>query len=57
MAKTAEKPDKILLAAMQAAAEHGWRRLDLASVAAAAKLSLAELRAAYPSKEIGRAHV
>ncbi|MGE0734153.1 MAG: hypothetical protein AB7G15_06600 [Alphaproteobacteria bacterium] len=50
MAKTTEKSDKILLAAMHEAATHGWRRLDLAAIAAAAKLSLADLRAAYPSK-------
>jgi AcrR family transcriptional regulator len=41
---------KVIDCALDLAAERGWRRASLADIAAAAKLSLAELYLLYPSK-------
>ena len=43
-------PDRILDAAMTLAAERRWRDVSLGDVAGAARVSLADLRAAYRSK-------
>lgn len=48
--KAADPKQLIINAALQLAAERGWSRLALADIAAAAKLSLAELYAVFPSK-------
>jgi AcrR family transcriptional regulator len=49
-AKPADLPKRVFDAALGLAAERGWSAIALADIAAAAKLSLAELYAAYPSK-------
>jgi len=46
-----EGPDKIVQAAFTLAARLGWRHVTLADIAGEAKLSLAELYAAYSSKD------
>jgi AcrR family transcriptional regulator len=46
----AEPPERVLAAALELAASRGWAEVALADIAAAAKLSLAELYALYPSK-------
>ncbi len=43
-------PDRVIEAALALAAGRGWRRLSLADIAAEAGLTLAGLRAAFPSK-------
>lgn len=43
--------DRAIDAAMELAAERGWRDLSLAEIAEAAGLSIAELHAVYPSKQ------
>jgi AcrR family transcriptional regulator len=48
--KQADPSKSVIAAALQLAAERGWADLPLADIAAAAKLSLAELYALYPSK-------
>ena len=54
MAKRTKKPadpaGRVIEAALTLAAERGWRRVSLGDVAAAAKLSLAELYGLYPSR-------
>lgn len=54
MAKRTRKPAdparRAIEAALTLAAERGWRRVSLGDIAAAAKLSLAELYALYPSR-------
>jgi AcrR family transcriptional regulator len=50
-AKAAAGPDQIVQAAFELAARLGWRHVTLADIADEAKLSLAELYVAYPSKE------
>jgi len=50
MAKAASGPDKIVQAAFDLAARLGWRHVTLVDIAGEAKLSLAELYAAYGSK-------
>jgi len=47
----AEGPDAIVRAAFDLAARLGWRHVTLADIAGEAKLGLAELYAAYPSKD------
>lgn len=47
---TGEHDRRIVTAAMALAAEKGWRRLTLGEIAAAAELSLAELREHVPDK-------
>lgn len=49
-AKKADPASHVIDVALTLAAEKGWRDLALADIAAAAKLSLAELYALYPSK-------
>ena len=41
---------RILDAALALAADHGWRDLTLGQIAAAAKVSLAQLHGAFPGK-------
>src|SRR5579883_1152010 len=41
---------RVIEAALELAAERGWRHVSLAEIAGAAKLPLAELYALYPSK-------
>ncbi|HUL05329.1 MAG TPA: TetR family transcriptional regulator [Candidatus Acidoferrum sp.] len=48
--KQADPSKSVIAAALRLAAERGWAALALADIAAAAKLSLAELYATYPSK-------
>ena len=48
--KQADPSKSVIAAALQLAAERGWAGLALADIAVAAKLSLAELYAVYPSK-------
>jgi AcrR family transcriptional regulator len=48
--KRADPAGHVIEAALRLAAERGWAGLALADIAAAAKLPLAELYAAYPSK-------
>jgi len=48
--RTEDLPKRIRDAALRLAAESGWAGLALADIAAAAKLSLADLYAVYPSK-------
>jgi AcrR family transcriptional regulator len=43
-------PDRVLAAAMELAAERPWRAVSLNDIAAAAKVSLAQLHGAYVSK-------
>lgn len=49
-AKPADPAKHVIVVALRLAAERGWAGLALADIAAAAKLSLAELYALYPSK-------
>jgi len=49
-AKPADPARHVIEVALRLAAERGWAGLALADIAAAAKLSLAELYALYPSK-------
>jgi AcrR family transcriptional regulator len=46
----ADLPKRIIDAALRLAVERGWSKIALADIAAGAKLSLADLYAAYPSK-------
>src|SRR5215475_2289184 len=48
--KPEDRPQRIRDAAFGLAAERGWADLALADIAAAAKLSLADLYAVHPSK-------
>lgn len=49
-AKAADPAKHVIEVALRLAAERGWAGLVLADIAAAAKLSLADLYASYPSK-------
>jgi AcrR family transcriptional regulator len=49
-ARPADPAKHVIEAALRLAAERGWANLALADIAAAAKLSLADLYASYPSK-------
>ncbi len=49
-AGTADIPHRIIAAALELAATQGWRDTTIGDIAAAAKLSLAEIAAVYPSK-------
>jgi AcrR family transcriptional regulator len=49
-ARPADPAKHVIETALRLAVEHGWASLALADIAAAAKLPLAELYAAYPSK-------
>lgn len=55
MAKATRKPvdpeKRVVDCTLTLAAERGWRRVGLAEIAAAAKLSLAELYRLYPSRQ------
>lgn len=48
--KAVDPAQRVITCALSLAAERGWRRASLADIAAAAKLSLAELYKLYPSK-------
>lgn len=48
--KAADPAQRVITSALSLAAERGWRRTSLFEIAAAAKLSLAELYKLYPSK-------
>ncbi len=48
--KQADPSQRIISAALSLAAAQGWHATSLADIAAAAEVSLAELRALYPSK-------
>ncbi len=50
MAKRAESSDRILDAALKAAADGGWAALSMADIAAAAGVPLAQVHARYRSK-------
>ncbi|MEX2008564.1 MAG: TetR family transcriptional regulator, partial [Dongiaceae bacterium] len=49
-APKADLPERILARALALAATRGWGSLALADIAAAAKVSMAELYVLYPSK-------
>ena len=51
MVKKAEIPRHIVVTALELAATQGWRDTTLADIAEAAKLSLADVHAHYPSKD------
>jgi AcrR family transcriptional regulator len=50
MARKQDKSGKIVAAALKLAARDGWQNLSLADIAAAAKVSLPELAADFPTK-------
>lgn len=50
MARKQDKTGKIVAAALKLAAKEGWHGLSLADIAAAAKVSLPELAADFPTK-------
>lgn len=50
MTRKQNKTDKIIAAALKLAAKEGWHGLSLADIAAAAKVSLPELAAEFPTK-------
>src|SRR5215468_10541816 len=49
-AKSADPVEHVIDVALRLAAERGWAELALSDIAAAAKLTFADLYASYPSK-------